>query len=294
MRTPQAGILLTPPRAARYLSFALAHPAQPSDSLRRLRDHADGEQVVVGFGGTLVSALDAEIPGLRSFPALAGAGVDFPATPAALWLWLRGDDRGEVLHRARLLERAVAPAFRLVSSTDAFLHAGGRDLSGFEDGTENPTGEQALATAIIDSNADPLLGGSSFVAVQRWRHDFPRLDRMGSDELDLAIGRRRSDNQEIEDAPESAHVKRTAQESFDPVAFVLRRSMPWSEGDEGGLMFVAFATSFAPFEAQLRRMAGTDDGITDALFKFSRPESGAYYWCPAIADERLDLAPLGL
>jgi putative iron-dependent peroxidase len=44
---------------------------------------------------------------------------------------------------------------------------------------------------------------------------------------------------EIADAPPSAHVKRTAQESFDPEAFVLRRSMPWTDGMRSGLNFVA-------------------------------------------------------
>ncbi len=111
---------------------------------------------------------------------------------------------------------------------------------------------------------------------------------------DLTIGRRRTSNEEIDDAPPSAHVKRTAQERFTPQAFVVRRSMPWAEGNVGGLVFVAFAASFDPFEAQLRRMLGLDDGVVDALFGFTRPESGAYYWCPAMAGGRLDLRPLGL
>jgi putative iron-dependent peroxidase len=50
---------------------------------------------------------------------------------------------------------------------------------------------------------------------------------MSTTEQDHAVGRRRSDNEELDDAPESAHVKRTAQESFEPEAFVVRRSMPW-------------------------------------------------------------------
>ena len=37
------------------------------------------------------------------------------------------------------------------------------------------------------------------------------------------------------------------------------------EGNEGGLVFVAFGHSFDAFEAQLRRMSGAEDGITDAL-----------------------------
>ena len=59
-------------------------------------------------------------------------------------------------------------------------------------------------------------------------------------------------------------------------------------------MFVAFATSFDPFEAQLRRMLGIEDAIVDALFRFTRPQTGAYFWCPAMHAGRLDLSPLRL
>ena len=48
---------------------------------------------------------------------------------------------------------------------------------------------------------------------------------MSRKQQDHSIGRRKSDNQELGNAPASAHVKRTAQESFFPEAFVLRRSM---------------------------------------------------------------------
>jgi len=70
--------------------------------------------------------------------------------------------------------------------------------------------------------------------------------------------------------------------------------MPWADGNEGGLMFVAFGHSFAAFEAQLNRMVGNEDGIVDALFNFTQPVSGAYFWCPAMKDGRLDLTPLGI
>ena len=41
--------------------------------------------------------------------------------------------------------------------------------------------------------------------------------------------------------------------------------------------------------AQLRRMVGADHGITDALFKFPRPLTGGYFWCPPVRNGRLDL-----
>lgn len=108
-------------------------------------------------------------------------------------------------------------------------------------------------------------------------------------EQDNIIGRRKSDNEELEHPPESAHVKRTEQESFTPEAFVLRRSMPFADTHGEGLMFVAFGHSLDAFEVQLRRMVGLEDGIADGLFLFSRAVSGGYYWCPPVSDGRLDL-----
>ncbi len=69
--------------------------------------------------------------------------------------------------------------------------------------------------------------------------------------------------------------------------------MPWMAGTQAGLMFVAFGHSHAAFEAQMRRMAGQDDGIVDALFGISKPVTGAYFWCPPMRDGRLDLSRLG-
>lgn len=293
MNTPQPGILLPLPSLARYLAFSLGDTACLADALQTLRDIADGDNTVVGFGQTLVSALDASIPGLKSFPPVTAPGLAINTAPEAAWIWLRGTDRGEILHRSRRIAKALAPALVLQETWDAFKYGEGRDLSGYEDGTENPTGDDAINAAIVSADKSPL-GGSSFVATQRWVHSFEKFESMSQNAQDNAIGRRQSDNVELDDAPESAHVKRTAQESFTPEAFVLRRSMPWAEGNHGGLMFVAFGDSFDAFEAQLKRMVGEEDGIVDALFSFTHPVSGGYFWCPALRNGKLDLSPLGL
>lgn len=292
----QNGILAAVPPLSRYLSFALHPGADQRHALRALRalcEVADGSQRVVGLGASLVGALGRDIAGLRSFAGMVGAGVDVPATPQAAWCWLRGDDRGDLVHRTRAVLAALDGALVLEQVVDGFRHHSGLDLSGYEDGTENPTGQAALQAALVAGQGAGLDGGS-FVAVQQWLHDFDRFDALSAKQQDDAIGRRRSDNVELADAPASAHVKRTAQESFTPEAFVLRRSMPWAEGLRSGLMFVAFGKSFDAFEVQMRRMAGADDGIVDALFGFTRPISGAYFWCPPMRDGRLDLRALAL
>jgi putative iron-dependent peroxidase len=293
MKPMQPGILAPVPPLARYLSFDLAPEAGPGPSLRRLEQSVDPHATVIGIGRATALALGRDIPGLRDFPAGTGKGVEIPATHGALWCWLRGEDRGELVHRTRGLEASLAPAYRLRDVVDAFMHGDGRDLTGYQDGAENPTGGGAIAAAAV-RGAGAGLDGASFVAVQQWIHDFGLFDAMGRDEQDASMGRRRDDNEELEDAPPSAHVKRTAQESFDPEAFVLRRSMPWAEGSRAGLVFVAFGRSFDAFEAQLNRMMGLEDGVTDALFRFTRPVTGAYFWCPPVAGTRLDLRALGL
>jgi putative iron-dependent peroxidase len=244
---------------------------------------------VVGLGASLLRALDCTIPGMRRFPAYAGKGTKVPSTPAALWCWVRGDERGELVHLSRAIEHALAPAFALDTAIDGFRHGTGRDLTGFEDGTENPKNKKAVAAAIA-SGMGAGLDGASFAAVQLWVHNFERFNAMSGKAQDNAIGRRKRDNFELGDAPKSAHVKRTAQESFTPEAFVVRRSMPWNDAARAGLVFVAFGRTPDAFEAQLKRMAGAEDGIVDAIFRFTQPVTGCYFWCPPVKRGRLDLS----
>ena len=305
---PQAGILNDGPALGRFLLFDLAEPkqsrAQLAAALQRLSALCRGDTLLVGLGHTLVQALGAEVPGLRAFPALKlkqRGQASLPRNDWALCCWLRAapqEDAGHLLQRGRAVEAALAPALKLAHAVDGFRHAPtaegmAHDLSGYEDGTENPQGRQKRAAAIVSGQGAGLDGGS-FVALQQWRHDFDALEAMTPQARDHMIGRRQRDNLELDDAPASAHVKRTAQESFEPPAFVLRRSMPWVQGREGGLMFVAFGRTLDAFEAQLRRMTGQEDGVVDALFQFSRPLNGGYFWCPPMAGRGLDLRQLGL
>ena len=288
----QPGILATPvPAQARHLFFDLQAAEHLPAALDRLLQLADGASAVVGFGESLVRVLGRQVEGLREFPALSGAGVDNPSTQHALWVWLRGEDRGDLLLRTHELARELAPALQLVEQVEAFRHGAGLDLTGYEDGTENPQDEDAVDAAVV-AGAGAGLDGGSFAAIQQWRHQLQAFAALPQAEQDDIIGRRKSDNEELDEAPESAHVKRTAQESFEPEAFVVRRSMPWTAGAEAGLMFLAFGRSLDAFEAQLRRMSGLDDGIVDALYRFSRPLTGGYYWCPPRRDGLLDVSAL--
>lgn len=300
----QPGILRATPKLGRYLLWQVHDAAQLPQALQALarwNDPANANaDAVVGLGQPLVRALGGKVPGLHKLAAVRAEGARVPATPMALCCWLRASDGdlGDLVNRTQALQTLLEPAFKLHTVLDGFRHSKGpngfgRDLSGYEDGTANPEGAEATAAALVRDQG-PGLDGSSFMALQQWQHRMQAVQALRGPKLDSVIGRRQKDNVELKHAPRSAHVKRTTQEDFSPEAFVLRRSMPWAQGNQCGLMFVAFGKSLDAFEAQLRRMTGQDDGVVDAVFQISQPLSSASFWCPPLRSGKLDLRQLAL
>src|SRR4029077_8921915 len=104
----QAGILAPVPLHGRYLTFRVTAHTKARRALRALSGLADGENCVVGFGLSLLRALDCKIPGMHRFPASKRKGAVVPSTPAALWCWLRGDARGELYNRSSAITHVLA------------------------------------------------------------------------------------------------------------------------------------------------------------------------------------------
>jgi len=283
--TYQPAILAPCTAVGRSLLFRIAPEGDVKKALRKLRDGIQTDCGVVGIGEPAALALGKPIEGLRTFPALSGAACSVPSTQEALCFLLRGPDRGVLFDLTQQIRELVKDAFLIVDVNDTFVYHGNKDLTRFEDGTENPKDDAAVEAAI---RAD----GSSFLAIQRWVHDLTRFHGLPESHREMLIGRRAESNEEIEDAPESAHVKRAAQEDYDPPAFMVRRSMPWASATQEGLEFIAHVESLDRYEHVLRRMVGHDDGIVDGLFSFSRPVTGGYYWCPPVEGDRFDFSVL--
>lgn len=302
--TCQTGILQAVPPASRYMLWDVAGDATAvRAALAKLAGLADGIHIIAMAGEPLAQRLGVQVPGLKSFPTIRGPRGELPRTPHALCLWLRGAEQGDLLKSAASAHVALRPAFACTEVIDCFRHGydsqqQARDLIDFVDGTENPKDDDAVHAAIA-SGMGPGLDGGSYFALQLWLHDMAAFDSMSQSQKDDMIGRRQSDNEELEDAPESAHVKRTAQEDFDPEAYILRRNMPWwrvqADGtDAQGTVFAGFGCSFYAFEVQMRRMSGKEDGIADGLFQMSSPTENSYYWCPPMLGGKLDWRALGL
>lgn len=288
----QSTILAPLPLVGRSLTFRLRAGVDPRPALAAFAAGHDTTHGVVGLGAPLMAALGVEIAGLHGFPALVGPGGAVPSTQGAIWIHVRGDDPSMIFDRSASIVAVLAPAFDLDDSVDTFRYRDGRDLTGYLDGTANPDAETSRTVAIVADGPAPV--GSSFVSVQRWAHDLAAFRAHAPAERDAMIGRAIADNEEIETAPETAHVKRTAQELYDPEAFMVRRSMPWADARGQGLEFVAYCATLQSFERMLAHMLGCDDGIVDALFCFSRPLTGGHYWCPPERDGRLDLSVAGV
>jgi putative iron-dependent peroxidase len=296
LHRPQPAILAPVAAVGLGLAFDLVRGVDPRPGLGALRGEPDDGAVAIGIGAPLAQALGAPIDGLHGFAGVSGVGVGFPSTQGALWIFVRGEERGAVLDRARAITRALGEGWVLREEVDTFRYREGRDLTGYVDGTENPAGEAAKEAALIGAGTRGGDGrsGASFVAVQRFVHDLARFEAFDGAARDAMVGRRADTNEEIEDAVATAHVKRTAQESFDPPAFMVRRSMPWGGLRESGLYFVAYVASLDRFGRMLDRMAGLEDGAVDGLLNVTRAVSGGYYFCPPMQGGALDLRALGL
>ena len=289
----QPAVLAPVPAAGRFVAFDLRTGFDPRPALQRLPGEFSPARSVLGLGQPLLLALGRTIPGLRPFPALCGPAVAFASTQRALWSFIGGADPGQVHEQAGALAGLLGEGFVLREEVSTFKYRGGRDLTDYEDGTENPKDDLAVAAAISSAGGSGFCGGS-FVAVQRYVHDLERFGRLPASVRDAVFGRSHADNRELPDAPVSAHVKRAAQESFDPPAFMVRRSMPWGDLGSHGLYFVAYGESLDRFERVLTRMAGLEDGVVDGLLGWSHATSGGYYWCPPVHDGRIDLRALGI
>jgi porphyrinogen peroxidase len=259
----QPRILASPSPHALFVRFGL-RAAGGVAGWTALVDAVDLSRTVVGIGQPLAALLGLKIEDLPDFTAMSTPGIDWPCTQGALWLALYGEDDGELLYEARRLQKVLGEGVVVEDCIPVYQFKEGRDLSGYVDGTANPVGAAAEEAALRED-------GSSFVSTQCWLHDLEALDGMSSLHRDHMIGRRLADNEELADAPYSAHVERTAQEE---VGFLLRRSMPWGSLGRAGLAFVAYSRDPQTFVAHGRRMLGLDDGIWDAIFQLSRPLTG--------------------
>lgn len=299
MSTPQPGIFAQGTRTHHHLEFDLrggVSPTELSEALAGLREPsvtAGGVNIVVGFGPSLwrrLAAASAPASAPESVPAsVPEALTEFPtiigvaSTQHDLWVWIHGTGEDMLLDVARAVSALLAPVADLGAEVAGFVYRDSRDLTGFIDGTENPSVEAAFSVATI-APGGPGAGGS-FAITQRWVHDLAAFDALSVAEQEGVFGRQKADSVELDDAvkPETAHIARVVIEEDGEELELYRRSVPYGTVAEHGLYFVAFSADPSRFEKMLRRMFGqSGDGLRDRLTEFTRPVTGSFYFVPSL------------
>jgi putative iron-dependent peroxidase len=291
MSTPQGGIFALGTASHAYLEFDLGRPdGGPAlvggiAALREPRTTMGGVNLVAGFRPELWRAVaPAETP-----PGLAGfdrevAGVEgfvMPATQHDAVLWISGSAYDVVFDVAREVIVGLEGLATVAEEASSWPYRHDRDLTGFIDGSENPSLIEAPEVALVP-DGEPGAGGTVLL-LQQWAHDARGWEALPVGRQEQVIGRTKPDSIELEDKPAGSHVARTDQDQFGKV---FRRNTPYGTVTDHGTMFVGFSAEQRHLAAMLESMAGLTDGVRDDLTRYTRPLTGAYYFVPSIESLR--------
>jgi putative iron-dependent peroxidase len=265
------------------------------------RDMNSSIDTSVAFSIELLNKVLQKQTGLLTYPNdLDGEFGSMPSTGGHIFLHVKSnrmDSCFEVSsHFLRLLKR-VNIRVAHVDHTLAFLYKKnqysnngfGRDLSQFEDGTENPESIEEKKAALSSPN---LINGACFAITQRWIHH--RLEwfenELTEKEQENIIGRTKRDSLEYPDNEKSpnAHISRVViTDEEDNELEIVRQSMTYGDVTQHGLFFLAFSSDLNIIKRMLYRMVGKDTQIGedahfhDHLMKFTKAVRGQYWYVPS-------------
>ncbi len=285
MASPQPGIFALGTASHAYLELdatdETAALVAAVASLREPRTTMGGVNLVAGFRPELWRELRPEDTPADAAGFTADlAGVDgfvMPATQHDAVLWISGGSYDVVFDTARVAIAALGGLATVGEETSSWSYHHDLDLTGFIDGTENPTLVEALQVVAVPEVSPGA--GASVLLLQKWQHDATVWESLGVERQEAVIGRTKADSVELDPRPEDSHVARTDQDTFGTI---LRRNMAYGTVSDHGTMFVGFAAAREPLQTMLESMAGLTNGARDALTLYTQPVTGAYYVIPSI------------
>ena len=247
--------------------------------LREPRTTIGGVNLVAGFRPELwaVVAPDAAPTGVVGFeaPIRGVAAHELPATQHDVVAWLAGASYDVVFDTSRSIVAELMGRATLAHEMVGWQYHHDRDLTGFEDGSENPSIVEATSVALVPSGQPGE--GASILLLQQWEHDALAWEALPVASQEAIIGRRKSDSQELDPRPPTSHVTRTDQERFGKI---FRRNVAYGTMSQHGTIFVGFCGSQAPLVQMLESMVGTGAEPPDQLTSVARAVTGAYYVIP--------------
>jgi putative iron-dependent peroxidase len=241
---------------------------------------AGGLSVVVGFGPAVWNTVapGSARPDVSPFTEIEGPEYTMPATQHDGWFSVAGGRRDVVFDSAVRVITSLAGVATVASEITGWVYQHDRDLTGFIDGTENPSQLEAQGVAAHPQD------GSSVLLFQKWRH-LPSWRALGDADQEKVIGRTKDASVQLSEAemPADSHVSRNVVVEDGSELHIFRRNVAYGGPTDHGTVFVGFCATQHPLDTMLRRMAGsTPDGIRDALTRHTSALTGAYYVIPSV------------
>jgi porphyrinogen peroxidase len=291
VNTPQAGIFALGTSSHAYLEFDILDPkrlaefASAISAIREPRTTTGGVNFVIGFRPELWrDMVPADSPtGLEGFnKEIKGTdGFVMPATQHDAVVWLSGSAYDVIFDMAREVIHDLAGKASLAEEISSWPYRHDRDLTGFIDGSENPTLLDAPTAALLPEGVPGAAG--SILLLQKWKHKVAEWEATPVHQQELIMGRTKPDSIELENKPADSHVARTDQDEFGKI---FRRNMPYGKIDDHGTVFVGFSADQKRLSRMLDSMAGLVNGTRDALTRFTVPLTGSYYFVPSVESLR--------
>ena len=208
------------------------------------------------------------------------------STPGDLMLHIRATRMDLCFELATQVISRLGDAVAVVDETHGFRYFDARDLIGFVDGSENPTGAEAVAATVI-GDEDSAFAGGSYVIVQKYLHDLAGWNALPVEMQEKIIGRSKQTNIELDDdvKPTWAHNALTVIEEDGEELDIVRSNMPFGEVGKGefGTYFIGYSKSPRRIEQMLENMfVGRPPGNYDRLLDFSRAITGTLFFVPSV------------
>ena len=208
------------------------------------------------------------------------------STPGDLIFHIRAQHMDLCFELATQIMARLKGAVSTADEVHGFRYFDERDLLGFVDGTENPTGN-AAADAVFIGDEDPAFAGGSYVIVQKYLHNLDAWNQLPTEAQEKIIGRTKVSDIELDDSvkPSSAHNALTVIEKNGREIKILRDNMPFGRPGHGefGTYFIGYSRSPGTIEQMLENMfVGRPPGNYDRILDFSTAVTGSLFFIPTV------------
>jgi porphyrinogen peroxidase len=299
-------------RSAIFMTLTLARGANQLDTAREwfgdvaalvravgTRAPAANLSCVCGIGSDAWNALfGAPRPaGLHPFIETGSGDRRAIRTPGDVLLHIRADHMDLCFELASQMLNKLGDAATVVDEVQGFRYFDLRDMVGFVDGTENPSGKSAANYTII-GDEDAAFAGGSYVIVQKYFHNLDAWNGLPVEQQEKIIGREKLSDVELDAdvKPSCSHSSLTTIDDNGQEVKILRHNMAFGRpgAKEFGTYFIGYARSPAPIELMMENMfVGRPPGNYDRLLDYSRAVTGGLFFVPSadLLDELPDRKP---